>query len=399
MISERRRQLALVMLAAAVAQSFGRFTWALLLPAVEDELLSSYGAAGTLGTTNVAAYLAGTALVGLISARFLPTTLVRIGLALSSTGLLVLSLANGFGVLFVGQVLTGLGGALIWIPSPGLAATVMPPEKRGVAMGMVSAGIGTGIFVTSQAAALLRWIAGDDSWRLLWAAEAAVGLAALLAVHRWLVDDAEAEGPSDVRFDAVRRVPGWVGLTIAYGAFGLGYSIFINYFVAALEEDAGFSASHASFSYSVLGVAVIAGGLVLGRLSDRRGRRVTLVGAFTVMAAVTLAPVLGVEPFVTLAALCFGLVFAGIPAVIAAAVRDDLDPRSFGAAFGALTLAFGFGQVLGPQLGGSIADATGSFDLAFVVSAAAALLGAIGAALMPRRPAPAGADQPAGSNR
>lgn len=387
------------MLGAAVAQSFGRFTWALLLPVVEDEVLSSYGAAGTLGTTNVAAYLVGTAVVGVVSSRALPTTLVRLGLALSSLGLGVLSVANSFGVLFVGQVLTGLGGALIWIPSPGLAAGVMPPERRGVAMGLVSAGIGTGIFVTSQAAALLRAVAGDGSWRVLWGAEAVIGLITLVAVSRWLVDDAEATGPSDARVDAVRRVPGWVGLTVAYGAFGLGYSIFINYFVAALEEDAGFSAAHAAFSYSVLGVAVIGGGLVLGRLSDRRGRRPTLVVAFAVMGVAALAPVAGVEPLVTVAAMSFGIVFAGIPAVIAAAVRDHLDPRSFGAAFGTLTLAFGLGQVLGPQLGGSIADLTGSFDLAFFVSATAAVVGALGAASMPRSSMVTSPAQPTGSNR
>lgn len=381
----RRRQLALVMLAAAVAQSFGRFTWAVLLPAIEDELLTGYGSAGTLGTTNVAAYLVGTALVGAVSGRFAPSTLMKLGLVGSTTGLTVLAFANGFWLLFLGLLITGLGGAFIWIPSPGLAAAVMPPERRGIAMGMVSAGIGSGIFLTSQLAALLRLVGGDGTWRLLWAIEAAIGLLALLAVHRWLVDDPEAAGPTEVGLDVVRRIPGWIGLTVTYAAFGLGYSIFINYFVAALEDDAGFSPAHAAFSYSALGVAVIGGGLVLGRLSDRRGRRPVLAGGMAVMAATAFAPIVGVEPVVTIAALCFGLVFAGVPAVIAAAVRDALDPRSFGAAFGALTLAFGAGQVLGPQIGGSIAEAAGSFDLAFIVSAAAAAVGALGALSMPRR--------------
>jgi predicted MFS family arabinose efflux permease len=272
----------------------------------------------------------------------------------------------------------------------------MPPERRGIAMGMVSAGIGSGIFLTSQMAALLRLAGGDGTWRALYAVEAGIGLLALLAVHRWLVDDPEAAGPARVGLDVVRRIPGWFGLTVAYASFGLGYSIFINYFVAALEDDAGFSPAHAAFSYSALGVAVIGGGLVLGRLSDRRGRRPVLAGGMAVLGTTAFAPIVGVEPVVTIAALSFGLCFAGVPAVIAAAVRDDLDPRSFGAAFGALTLAFGVGQVLGPQIGGSIAEATGSFDVAFMVSAGAAYVGALGALSMPRRqPAPSTSPEPA----
>ncbi len=382
-----RRNIALVMVAGAVAQSFGRFTWALLLPAVEDDLLGSYGQAGTLGTANVAAYLAGSAAVTALSGRFAPTVLVRAGLVASTTGLAVMAVADGFLTLLVGMVVMGLGGAFIWIPSPGLASAAVPPEKRGLAMGFVSMGIGTGIFATSQLTALLRLWLGSESWRPVWAVEAAIGLATLAAVWRWLEDDPEVGDATGVRLDILRTVPGWVPLTTAYAAYGLGYSIHINYLVAGLEEDAGFSPRHASLTYSGLGLAVIVGGIVLGRLSDRVGRRRALVVGFAVMAVCICGPLIGREPVVTPLAFGFGLMFSGLPAVIAAALRDELDPRSFGAAFGAMTLAFGLGQVLGPQIGGWIGDARGSFDLAFVLSAAAITVGAVASWLLPRRPA------------
>ena len=48
------------MLAAAVAQGFGRFGYALLLPAVNADLVHSCAMAGLLDTLNLTAYLAGT---------------------------------------------------------------------------------------------------------------------------------------------------------------------------------------------------------------------------------------------------------------------------------------------------------------------------------------------------
>ena len=69
-----------------------------------------------------------------------------------------------------------------------------------------------------------------------------------------------------------------------------------------------------------------------------------------------------------LAAATFGLAAGGIPGVIAAYLADHLATRAFGVAFGAVTLAFGGGQVAGPQLGGWIAEATGSFTPTFLLS-------------------------------
>jgi len=132
----------LVALGAAMAQAFGRFTYSVLLPAVRDDLDTSNTVAGLLGTANVAAYLLGTLLIIRATASVRLLTIMRIGLGLSLSGLAVASVApNGF-VLALGLVVMGLGGACIWIPSPAIAATGVPVERRGLAVGMIGAGIG-----------------------------------------------------------------------------------------------------------------------------------------------------------------------------------------------------------------------------------------------------------------
>ena len=72
--------LPVLVLAAAVAQGFGRFGYALLLPALNADLVHSYAVAGLIGTLNLTAYLAGTLLVSLTAGRLAPATAVRLGL-------------------------------------------------------------------------------------------------------------------------------------------------------------------------------------------------------------------------------------------------------------------------------------------------------------------------------
>ena len=64
--------LPILVLAAAVAQGFGRFGYALLLPALNADLVHSYAVAGLIGTLNLTAYLAGTLLVSLTAGHLAP---------------------------------------------------------------------------------------------------------------------------------------------------------------------------------------------------------------------------------------------------------------------------------------------------------------------------------------
>jgi len=366
----------LVALASAVAQSFGRFSYALLLPAIDRDLLDSYALAGLVGTANVGAYLLGTVAVSVVSSRARPAALIQVGLAASALGLGLLTRANSAAVLAAGLTLTGIGGAFIWVPAPGLAGSVVRPSRRGMAIGVAGSGIGGGIVFASVLAAVLRASGGDASWRTVYTVEAAIALVALVLCVLLLRPAPHRDDDAPVRRGALRRVPGWIGLTGGYAAYGLAVSIYSTYLVTALEDDAGLSPGHASAIYTLVGAALVAGGVVLGRLSDRRGRGWTLVfGYLTMAGAIVVSPV-GVEPLASLTALVFGIAMSGLPAVVAAHMSDVLTPREFAGAFGRATLAFGVAQLCGPPIGGVLAEWTGTFRLPFALAAAAALAGA-----------------------
>ena len=391
--------LILVMGAACVAQAFGRFTYGVVLPDVRDDLLGSNGAAGLVGTMNVAAYLAGTLGVAVASTRLRPVRLVQLGLCLSTAGLLLASRA-GTGVALAGAVVVmGLGGAAIWIPSPRLAAAALPPQRRGLAAGLVGVGIGVGIVFAGWLADALRTNGGDDAWRDVYAIEGVIGLAVLALTLAVLRDEPRVQ-PGGVAagfggFAALRRIDGWRQLALSYASFGFMYLLVFAFLVARLEDDAGYSSARAATVFSVVGVAAIFGGVVLGPLSDRFGRRTILVGAFTTFGLSTLAVLTGDRVWVLAGAIGIGLSFSGAPTVIAAYVVDATDARTYGPVYSAATLAFGVAQMAAPQVGGVIADWTGSFTAVFLLSVGIAGTGAaLASRLPPTRHAPLPAPDP-----
>jgi predicted MFS family arabinose efflux permease len=375
----------LVMASACVAQAFGRFTWGVVLPDARDDLLGgSNTLAGFFGTLNVTAYLLGTLAVSWASSRITLVGLMRIGLVISTTALGMAAFAPNGPVLGLALFAMGIGGAVIWIPAPAISARALPPQRAGMAIGMVGSGIGAGIVFAGTMASVI----GDDAdgWQRLYRIEFAIAVCVLLGVFAGLRShgDRPAVSGGFGGFAALRTVRGWIPATVAYAAFGFAYILVIGFLVARLEDDSGFSSSEAAAMFSLMGAATVAGGLTLGPLSDRIGRRVTLTAAFVLFAGCGLLVLTGQQPWVAIASIGIGLMFSGMPALIIAHIVENTDVDTYGPAFSAATLAFGVTQMISPQIGGALADAFGSFTWVFVLSAAVSLFAACFASRLPQ---------------
>lgn len=396
--AERRiLTLAIVLASAMVAQAFGRFTWGVVLPDARDDLLDgSNTAAGLFGSLNVGAYLLGTIVVAWLASRSSLVGLVKVGLVLSTSGLALASFTTRPAVLALALVIMGLGGAIIWVPVPGIAARQFPPERRGFATGIAGVGIGVGIVFAGRMAAFLR--SGEqDVWQTLYRIELCIALIVIASAFVFL--RSQGERPSVAGgfggFGALRQVQGWKALTGAYSAYGFSYILVISFTVARLEDDAGWNSGRAALAFTTIGFAVIAGGLIVGSISDRIGRRLTMTIAFVSWAVASVGILTGSLPVVLVSTVLVGIMFSGIPATIIAHVVAHADERSFGPVFSATTLAFGIAQAVSPQIGGAIADWRGSFTLVFCLAAAVALVGAMTAWSLPEDDIEVKVDTPA----
>lgn len=379
--------IAVVMASTCVAQAFGRLTWGVVLPGARDDLLNGSNTwAGFFGTVNVTAYLLGTLFVSWASAKISLVGLVRLGLTTSTLSLGLAAVATTGPVLAIALFGMGIGGAIIWIPSPKIAARSFPPERAGAAVGLVGSGIGIGIVFAGQIAAFLgRTRESTEVWQLVYRIEFVIALVVLAGT--FLVLRSHGERPTGGGgvggFSALRTVNGWLPTSIAYAAFGFSYILILAFLVARLKDDAGFSSASASAMFSLVGISAALGGISLGALSDRIGRRRTLTGSFTGFAIFGLVILTGQQPFVAIASVGAGLAFSGGPALITAHIVANTDAKSYGPAFSAATLAFGVAQMISPQIGGLIADAAGGFTWVFVLSAAVSMIGAAAASRLP----------------
>lgn len=377
--------LTIVILGCFVAQSFARFTFGLLLPAMKSDLQISYGLAGWLGTINLTAYFVSTLLTSSASLRFPPHRIVQFGIASSTVGISILAATRSTPLLLVGMVFAGLGGAAAWIPAPMVAASVFPPERRGFAMGICSAAIGTGIVAVTILTTVMRNVSSNpELWRPIWLVEAAVGTVATILSLIVLRPIPLAPG-SPPKFSVLRTVPFWWAPTAAYTCFGLGYVMFATYVVAALENDSGFGKGHSVWVFALMGVGNASGALTVGRLSDRVGRRATMVACFTLSGIGCLSVLIGIEPIVSISSLGFGFGMAGSVVSIASYLGDNVRPQEFSAAFGVVTAFFGIAQIIGPRLGGWMADKTSTFTWVFLLAASMWFLGAAFAAKLPSK--------------
>lgn len=376
----------LVMVSAAVAQGFVRFTFSYVLPGMTEDILGSYSVAGLFSAANLGGYLLGVTAVTSVSRRVEGTRLLKAGLALITACLSTVALAPWIPLLFLGMGLAGLCSAAVWIPIPAIVAAHVPRRHRGFAFGLATAGSGAGLALTGPMVTMVQQVFGADAWRPVWGLEAAISLVVLtlqlLFLRPGRTHPVDEERPR--RRTPLRAIlPGSHTLLIACFLYGVSFSLYTNYLVAALRENPGFAPETATGVFSLLGLASLFGGVLGGRVSDVCGRRGTLAVMMVLVGLLAAVIPMGWGGVLHLSAFAYGLLMMGIGAVLIAYLGDALGPGDIGVAFGVTTMSLGLSQLVAPPVGGWLADRTGSFDIVFHVSCGTGILAGVVVCFLP----------------
>ena len=73
---------------------------------------------------------------------------------------------------------------------------------------------------------------------------------------------------------------------------------------------------------------------------------------------------------------------SGFSTVVIAYIGDVLSQDQVAAKYSIITAAVGLGQMVGPPIGGALADATGTFRSTYMLASAVALVAAAAAAML-----------------
>ena len=378
----------------------GRFSYSVVLPAMQKGLGMDNRLGGAVATANLAGYLLFCVVGGMLASRLGPRRVIAVGLALTGLSMIMTGLAQSVVAAGAWRALAGIGSGASNVPVLGLMAAWFAPRRRGLAAGIAVAGSSIALIMLGPVVPRMLAAFDNDGWRVCWllfggvTLALAVGAAALLRNRPGDVGLRPIGAAPDEPAPAVRGGPLPWGEVYArpivwlvgfvYVAFGFSYIIYMTFFNKCLIAQGGYTEAQAGRLFMVMGWLSLFCGLIWGSVSDVIGRKGALAIVYLIQAAALgLFPLWPRPAGFLLSVILFGLTAWSIPGIIAATCGDLLGPRLAPAALGFVTLFFGLGQAAGPMVAGAMADAFKSFWPAFWLSAGVAVLGAVGSLLLP----------------
>jgi sugar phosphate permease len=389
------------------AMGFGRFGYSAILPSMQEALNLTSAAAGSLNSWNLAGYTVMAGVGGVLASRFGPRLVLTAGMTATALGMLLTGTSDGFAGASAARLLTGLGNGMVLVPSIALMAAWFHGHQVGFASSIVPTGGSLAMVLTGPFVPRLIAAGGEDGWRSAWYFFAAVTI--VLTVLNFLIQRDrparpvrafEAAHKSRVRgngtggADVSRRAGGsdfmsimrsgyvWY-LGLIYFLYGVGFMTYLTFFQKRLTADVGYSPETAGNLFLVIGVAGLVGGLLWGTVSDRIGRRWTIIITMVLAGAAGLlfawAPGKGA---LGVSAALLGSTGPIIPGLVGAACGDRFGAMLASASLGFVTMLCGVGMAIGPYVGGLLEDVLGSLGPAYLMSAAAFVVGGVGATVL-----------------
>ncbi len=326
--------------------------------------------------------------------KYGPKKTAILGGLLLGLGLLLTSRVNSLWQLYTSYALIGIGISPAYAP---LMTTVSRwfVKRRGLALGIISAGIGAGPLIMAPLASYLISTSGWRSAFLVMAATAGLIVIAAFLLKRSPEEIGEfANGEmyhgstpepktkvskvtpelSEFSFrEAIGTRAFWLlgsmNLTV-----GIGLLIVITHIVA-YSESQGISPITAATVLSIISGASIAGRVIMGMASDSIGRKKVFIICVSIEGLMLLWLIVASSVWTLfLFAAVFGFCFGGHAPQFPALTGETLGLGHMGTILGAVAFFWGAGGALGSILAGYIFDTTGSYTSAFVIGAAAMFL-------------------------
>lgn len=271
-------------------------------------------------------------------------------------------------------------------------------RKRGLALGIVSAGTGLGTVVMAPFA---TYLIANFGWRMAFIIIGIIAGLVIVSLANLLKKDPGDIGalPDGTKLDygevkgqsggdgaqppdfSLRQALGTRSFWLLAATWFLWSTClhFVLTHIVPHAIDLGVSAGEASLVLGLIGLISVPSRLITGWVSDRTGRKASAVICALLQAGAMLWLIWAQELWMLYVfAVIFGVGYGGFDPTTVALVGDTFGLRNLGMVMGVLVLGWGMGAAIGPAAGGLIYDVSQSYFVAFLMGAllmlAAALL-------------------------
>ncbi len=359
------------MLAMATAIGVGRFVYTPILPMMVAEEGLSAGQAGMIASSNFLGYLMGAMIASTTWFKGSPRAWLLGALLASALTTLSMAWTGDYASFLMVRFLGGLFSAWVLVFASSLVIARLVDMGREELVAVLFSGVGVGIVFAS----LLTGLAMDmqSGWQGAWMNSGVAAIAATLLVALFVPGSKASAG----------SYPAWAehqgrpiaGLLTAYGLFGFGY-VFTATFIVQLVRSAHYSPQTEIAIWILVGLTAVPSVWLWNRYAASVGNCKAFSVACVVLAMGVAASVLlpGLWGLVS-GAIFLGSTFMAITSLglVEARMRTTRDPRHV---LAMMTAAFGFGQILGPAVGGYLSDAWGGFLLPSILASGLLILAA-----------------------
>ncbi|NML28118.1 MFS transporter [Zoogloea dura] len=312
--------------------------------------------------------------VGMVADRFGAGRVLAVGGLLYAAGLASMAQATTSLELALSTgVLIGLGLSGTYTIVFGVVSRAVLPEKRSLALGLLSGLASFGQFaMLPYGQALISHIGW---WWALMVLAINVCLILPLAIPL-----ASARGVSTGTSNVQQSVASALAEARAHRGFWLvtlgffvcGFQVvFIATHLPAYLLDQGMSVDVGMVALALIGLANIPGSFLAGYLGGRYPKKRLLTGIYTLRAVIIVAFLMAPvsEWSVYLFAIALGLVWLGTVPLTSGIVAQIFGVQYLSMLFGIVYLGHQIGAFLGGWLGGYVFDATGSYLLVWIIAA------------------------------
>jgi predicted MFS family arabinose efflux permease len=298
------------------------------------------------------------------------------GAAAYALGLVIMAYASGPLTLDLGAgVLVGFAvAATSFAVVLGAVGRLAPPERRGLALGIASAGGSFGQFIMIPVGHALLAGFGWSMALILMAVLSALMVPLALPLKGRPARSDGAQGLKGALTEAAGHSGYWY---LTAGFFVCGFHVaFISFHLPAYLTDIGLSADTGAIALTLIGLFNIVGTYGFGALGDRWSKKYLLAALYAVRGLIIALFVFFPKSELTvyLFASAMGLLWLGTVPLTSGLIAQIFGVRYLGTLFGIAFFSHQLGSFLGVWLAGRLFDTTGSYDTVWLIAIALGVL-------------------------
>jgi len=359
------------------------YAWSVFKKAIVANWGWTHSQANAAYTVAIVWWAVALLVAGVVQDRIGPRRVIQLGVFFVGTGLIASSFISSplAMVITIGIVVaTGIGFTYGCVTP--MAMKWFHPSRKGMVSGITVGGFGiAAVYFAPLANFLIGRFGISHSFLILGCGILAIALPLSFYVNNppvGFVADAPVVSTAkrrpkltshDYTWRQMLRTPAFYILWIMFVLSASAGVMMIGHLASIATVQT--TLTNSALIVSLLAISNASGRIGGGMLSDRIGRRNTMLLVFTTqLVNMLLFTYYTSVPLIVLGTIVAGFSYGALMSSFPSITSDNWGMKSYGANYGVLYTAWGVSGVLGPLIAGRVVDATGAYRVAFLISAA-----------------------------